>query len=108
MSLRARVLTLSQINGLQTVTITGTSARINIEVPGGGYYWYRLWLSDSATSAKQTTTLPTSGSTLVFEGVTDSAGKVAITFANTSASHTWYAWAIFCKANVSDAITAGV
>ena len=101
-------LSISQVNALLAVDVTGVTATISLTVPGGGVYWYRIWLSDSATDPTTSLTAPSSGGNVVWEGYTNSSGEATIAFANSGTEHTWYAWGRLEKVNVSEAITAGV
>jgi len=105
-----KIICLSQTDGLMVVDVTGITATITIDIPNGGVYWYRLWLSDSNDPdlARETVHKPTSGTTVRWEGLTDSNGDATLVFENSNSARTWYLWSIFVKANVSDAITVGV
>jgi hypothetical protein len=100
-------LNVSQVTGLVGVSVTGTWATVTITVPGGGFYWYDMWLSNSATNPTETTNLPSSLQ-VHWTGYTNSSGIAVITFQNTNASDSWYAWMRAMSLGVSAIITVGV
>lgn len=102
------ILNLSDVNGFLTIDVTGTTVTIDIVIPNGGQYIYNLWLSESATDPSESLNHPQPADVVRWEGVTDLNGEATIIFQNTGAPHTWYPWATFLRANIGDAITAGV
>ena len=98
------VLSAGDVDGLFTVSVTGLTATLTITIPGGGFYEYRVWLSDSATDATQTA----DAIGAFYQGVTNSSGIAVIEIRNTGASDSWYPWGVFAKANVGGIITVGV
>ena len=103
----ARRLVLAAGDGVLNVSVAGITGTITIEVPGGGYHKYEIWLSDSATDPSETVSLPSSN-IVRWEGYTDGDGEATITFDNSNASQSWYAWAQINKINPSAVITVGV
>lgn len=102
------VLHVSQVDGILTITVSGgTMVTIDVAVPAGGLYEYRIWLSDSATDPTESPTVPTSQDSVVFEGFTNSNGIAQIVFENTGASHNWYPHGVFRRVSTGAVITAG-
>lgn len=106
--IKVRTMPVSQLTALVAGDVVGITGRIRISIPGGGYFKYEVWLSDSATDPSDTLTPPSSGSSTRWTGITASDGKATIQFTNTAAAHNWYAWVILQKVAVSTVITAGV
>jgi hypothetical protein len=102
------VIHLSGTDAIMAVTVTGVTATVAITVPGGGYWDYNLWLSDSPTNASETLHKPTNSAIVHWQGVTNASGQLSISFQNTGASRTWYMRGHMIRHNVSDAITVGV
>ena len=104
----AKFLAIGQVNGVLTVSVAGVTATISLNVPTDGFYWYRIWLSDSATDPTVSLHAPSGGGATSWEGFTDSSGDATVAFAMTGASRTWYVWGRMEVLNVSAALTVGV
>lgn len=93
-----------QVDGVLGVVIAGNTATLSINIAASGYYWYDVFLSDSATVGRETANLP-SDQIVHWTGFTDANGDATITITNTGAAKSWYAWARFQLANISSIIT---
>jgi len=103
------VLSVAQIDGLLTVTNTTTITTIRIAIPNAaGPYHFKAWLSDSATSPTESTTVPDVSGVTSWDEVTDSSGGATLTIEHDGSQHTWYLWIYFNRINISGAATAGV
>lgn len=100
-------LALQAVDGALAVAVVGVTATVTVQVPGGGYFRYHLWLADSNTSPTVTTNLPSS-QIVEWQGNTDSNGLLTLPIVNSDASKSWYLWGYFNFLNVSPIITVGV
>jgi len=89
------------------VSGTGTSRTVTVTMNRTGYFMFRLWLTDSATSLNTVTLTPPSGDTTAeWWEVTNSSGVLTKTITHTGAADTWYFNAVMLgQVGTSDALT---
>ena len=103
------VLAVPQIDGVLSVTNGTTSSTVSISIPSASEeYYYKAWLSDSATDPTESVTVPDVSGVTSWEGVTNATGGKTLTIQHTGSQHTWYMWIWFARMNTSGAITVGV
>jgi len=103
------VISAAEVDGVLTVTNGTTTSTIGIAIPNAaGPYFFKAWLSDSATDATETAHAPDGSGVTSWEDVTNASGGKTITIENTGAQRTWYFWVRFQRMNISGAVTAGV
>lgn len=82
--------------------VVGVTGTISIQVIGGGFHKFDVWLSDSKTDPKVSAKLPSESSKVRWEGVTDSNGQYEITVKHTGSANTWYLWGTFQPVSAPD------
>lgn len=89
-----------------TVSGTGTTRTVTVNVGAAGYYLIDMWLTESATdySRKPMSTVPSGSATTQWREVTDANGMLTKTITH-DATGTWYvAVLLMGKLNLSDAL----
>jgi hypothetical protein len=101
------ILGISDLTDSLSISNSGTTCTVTIDIPGGGIHECTLWLSDSATDPTESLIVPDVSGTTRWTVYTDSSGDASFTIEHSGASRTWYLWGKYEPLDVSAAVTIG-
>lgn len=98
---------ISQAAGLLKFDVTGVTGTVSLTVPGGGRYYYDIWMSESQDDPREAL-FPARHDALHWKGITDAAGKAVFTFQYTGQTTELCPWGWLVRVSVGSLQAIGI